>query len=321
MKDRVFLWAPPLALLLSLLVGAWLGPGGPGFPASAEIALIRLPRVLMGAVLGMGLAVSGAALQAVLGNPLAEPYLLGVSGGAACGTALALVLGLPAGLGGTLAMQAISFCFGLAAIMAVYRLARVHGRLPAETMVLSGVVVNAFFSGLLMLLMSVAGRQLQDMVYILMGNLGIIFTRDTAVLLLVTLAVVAGGGFYLWGCSRPLNLLTMGEAQAASMGVPVETLKKRIFLVVAIITAAMVSLAGVIGFVGLMVPHLGRMISGPDNRKLIPVSAFLGGSLLVLADALARNVGPFEIPVGVLTTLLGVPFFAYLLRRKKSGGL
>ncbi|HAD82062.1 MAG: hypothetical protein A2509_04745 [Candidatus Edwardsbacteria bacterium RIFOXYD12_FULL_50_11] len=318
MRNKHLTWLSPLILFLAVLAGLSFGPGGFGLLVSPEIASIRLPRVLLGALVGMGLAVSGAALQAVLGNALAEPYLLGVSGGAAFGTALALILGLSSGLAGAFTLQLFSFFFGVAAIFLVYRLARVHGRLPSETMILSGVVVNAFFSGLIMLLMSLAGRQLQDMIYILMGNLGILFTRDTVVLMAIASVLVVSGSVYLWIQSKNLNLLTLGEAQAQSMGVPVERLKKIVFFIMALMVAALVSLAGVIGFIGLMVPHLGRMLSGPNNKRLLPVSGLLGASLLILSDTLARSLGNFEIPVGVITALLGVPFFIFLLWRKKS---
>jgi len=318
MKNKILTWLPPAILLFSVLVGLMAGPGGFSLDITGDIAAIRLPRMLLGALIGLGLAVSGTALQSVLGNALAEPYLLGVSGGAACGTALALLLGFSAGLTGIFAMQLFSFCFGLAAIFFVYRLALIHGRLPSETMILSGVVVNAFFSGLLMLMMSLAGRQLQDMIFILMGNLGILFTRDMIYPMGLASLLVLCGSVYLWIQSKKLNLLTMGEAQAQSLGVSVDNLKREVFFVIALMVAAMVSLAGVIGFVGLMVPHLGRMIIGPDNRKLLPVSGLLGAGLLILSDTLARSLVDFEIPVGVITALLGVPFFIFLLWRKKS---
>jgi len=318
MKNKILICLPPAILLLSVYIGLSIGPSGFSPVLSADITAIRLPRILLSILVGLGLAVSGTALQSVLGNALAEPYLLGVSGGAACGTALALLLGFSAGVAGVFTMQIFSFFFGLAAIFLVYRLALIHGRLPSETMILSGVVVNAFFSGLIMLMMSLAGRQLQDMIFILMGNLGILFTRDMIYPMVLASLLVLAGSVYLWIQSQKLNLLTMGEAQAQSLGVSVDKLKRDVFFVIALIVAAMVSLAGVIGFVGLMVPHLGRMIVGPDNRKLLPVSGLLGAGLLILSDTLARSLVAFEIPVGVITALLGVPFFIFLLWRKKS---
>jgi iron complex transport system permease protein len=260
-------------------------------------------------------------LQAALGNPLAEPYLLGVSGGAAFGAALALLLGLSAGLGGAIGLPLFSLAFGLLALYAVYRLSRVGFRLPAETVILSGIIVNAFFSALIMLLLALAGRQLQEMIYLLMGNLGMIFGTQSLYLLWVCAAVIILCTAYLWSQGRNLDLLSLGEQPAQSLGLPVEKLKVRILLASALMVASVVSLAGVIGFVGLVVPHLARMVAGPRNSRLLPLSVVLGANLLVLADALARTVAPQEIPVGVITSLLGVPFFIYLLRRKKRSAL
>ena len=314
-------WQYWLILAAAVLIGVCVGPSGVSLPGDPQIIALRGIRVLLALMAGSGLAASGASLQAVLGNPLAEPYLLGVSGGAACGAALAIALGLGSGVLGAFAVPLFSFVFGLATIVAVYRLSRIRGRLPGETMILSGVVVNAFFSGAIMLLMSLAGRQLQEMVMLMMGSLGTMFTAGTAPALLLASALIAAGTAWLWRQGRRLNLLALGEPQAASLGVEIEPLKRGVFLVTALMCAGIISLAGVIGFVGLIVPHLARMISGPDNRRLIPASAALGASLLILADALARSLFAWELPVGVITTLLGVPFFVYLLwRRKRSIG-
>ena len=303
----------------ALAIGIGAGPGGFALPGSPQVWQIRGLRVLLALMAGFSLASSGASLQAVLGNPLAEPYLLGVSGGAACGAALAIVLGLGRGLLGAVALPLFSFAFGLATIVMVYRMARIRGRLPAETMILSGVVVNAFFSGAIMLLMSLAGRQLPEMVLLMMGSLGTVFSAATLPAFGLSLALTAGGGWYLWKQGRDLDLLALGEPQAASLGVDTEGLKRKVFVVTALMAAAVISLTGVIGFVGLIVPHLGRMLSGPGNRKLIPAAAALGGSLLLVADAAARSLLPWELPIGVITTMLGVPFFVFLLwQRKRS---
>ncbi len=307
----------PAVCAAVVLLALCLGPSGFGWPAGRQLMAIRLPRVLLALLCGTGLAVSGAGLQAVLGNPLAEPYLLGISGGAAFGAALGLMLGLVSALGGTLGLPLMSFGFGLLALFAVYRLAKIHGRLPSETVILSGIIINAFFSGLIMLLLSLAGRQFGEMIYILMGNLGIVFTPGTVYIFILCLVLVLFGVLYLWSQSRSLDLLSLGEAQAQSLGVDVKKLKLKVFLVSALMVSSIVSLSGVIGFVGLIVPHLARMAAGPKNIRLIPLSALMGGALLVLSDTVARTVVPQEIPVGVVTALLGVPFFVYLLWRKK----
>jgi iron complex transport system permease protein len=172
-----------------------------------------------------------------------------------------------------------------------------------------------------MLLLALAGRQLQEMIYLLMGNLGMIFGTQSLYLLWVCAAIILLCTGYLWSQGRNLDLLSLGEQPAQSLGLKVEKLKIRILVASALMVAAVVSLAGVIGFVGLVVPHLARMISGPKNSRLLPLSVVLGANLLVLADALARTIAPQEIPVGVITSLLGVPFFIYLLRRKKRNVL
>ncbi|MDI6739459.1 MAG: iron ABC transporter permease [Candidatus Edwardsbacteria bacterium] len=312
-------WPYWLIMLSALALGLGLGPSGLSIPTDPQILALRGVRVLLALMAGFGLAASGASLQAVLGNPLAEPYLLGVSGGAACGAALAIVLGLGKGMLGAFAVPLFSFVFGLVTIVFVYRLSRIHGRLPAETLILSGVVVNAFFSGAIMLLMSLAGRQLQEMVLLMMGNLGTMFTTATLPAFALSFGLTVAGAIWLWRQGADLNLLALGEPQAKSLGVEVESLKRRVFIVTALISAGVIALAGVIGFVGLIVPHLARMISGPDNRRLIPAAAALGASLLVLADAMARSLFAWELPVGVITTMLGVPFFVFLLwQRKRS---
>ncbi len=317
MRNSRSAWIYAAILLAALAIGIGTGPGGIALPGDFQVWQLRGLRVLLGLMAGFSLAASGAALQAVLGNPLAEPYLLGVSGGAACGAALAIVLGLGRGLLGAVAMPLFSFAFGLTTIVIVYRMALIRGRLPAETMILSGVVVNAFYSGAIMLLMSLAGRQLPEMVMLMMGSLGSVFSAATLPAFALSLALTAGGGWYLWRQGRDLDLLALGEPQAQSLGVDTERLKRRVFIVTALMAAAVISLCGVIGFVGLMVPHLGRMLSGPGNRRLIPAAAALGGSLLLFADAAARSLLPWELPIGVITTMLGVPFFVFLLWQRK----
>lgn len=310
-------WLSLLLLAVSAALGLASGPGGFGFGVGPEIMAIRLPRVFLGIVAGIGLSCSGAALQAVLGNPLAEPYLLGVAGGAACGAALAILLNLSRTFLGSLAAPLLAMAFALGVIFFVYRLARAHGRLAAETVILAGMVANAFLSGLIMLMMVLAGRQLQEILWLLMGSLSLVLTGDYFWLLASSTVMVLAGSAALWLWGRSLNLFSLGEAQAQSLGLAVEAFKRRVFFTVALVAAAVVSLCGVIGFVGLMVPHLARMLAGPDNRRVIPLSAALGGSLLVLADAAARTLAPQELPIGVVMALLGVPFFVLLLRRSR----
>ncbi len=300
------------------MLGLAIGPGGLGFGVGPEILGLRLVRVLLGLMAGLGLACSGTALQAILGNPLAEPYLLGVAGGAACGAALSAMLNLPRTFLGALASPLLAMFCALAVILFVYRLAKVHGRLVAETIILAGMVANAFFSGLIMLLMVLAGRQAQEILWLLMGSLSLVLSENQAYLLAVSSVLVFAGCLALWSQGRNLNLISLGEAQAQSLGLPVEQFKKNIFFLVALVTASVVSLCGVIGFLGLMVPHLARLILGPDNRRTIPLAAGLGASLLIMADVAARSLAPQELPLGVIMALLGVPFFVFLLRQRRS---
>lgn len=311
------IWPSLLLLTGSAALGLASGPGGFGFGVGPEIMAIRLPRVFLGIVAGIGLSCSGAALQAVLGNPLAEPYLLGVAGGAACGAALAILLNLSQTFLGSLASPLLAMASALGVIFFVYRLARIHGRMSAETVILAGMVANAFLSGLIMLMMVLAGRQLQEILWLLMGSLSLALTGDYFWLLASSTLMVLAGCTALWLWARNLNLFSLGEAQAQSLGLAVESFKRRVFFTVALVAAAVVSLCGVIGFIGLMVPHLARMMGGPDNRRVIPLSAVLGASLLILADAAARTLAPQELPIGVIMALMGVPFFVYLLRRSR----
>lgn len=317
-KSRL-IWIAPLALAASAAVGLSAGPGGMGFGVGAEILSLRLARLALALLAGVGLASSGAALQAVLGNPLAEPYLLGVAGGAALGAAVSILLGLQRTFLGSLATPLMAMGCDLAVIYFVYRLARVRGRMMSEAVILAGMVANAFLSGSIMLAMVMAGRQLSEILWLLMGSLSLAMTSGFIWLLAVSSVLILLCSLALWRWGRSLNLLSLGEAQAQSLGLPVESFKRRVFLAVALSVAAVVSLCGVIGFVGLMMPHLARMLAGPDNRRLIPASAALGASLLMLADAAARTLAPQELPLGVVMAMLGGPFFVYLLwQRKRS---
>lgn len=321
MKKNNLIWIPFVAFILSAGLGLSLGPGGLGLDLGRDIIYLRLLRLGLAVLAGVGLSSSGAALQAILGNPLAEPYLLGVAGGAACGAAVSVILGLQKTFLGSLAVPLLAMLFDLLILVLVYRLSLVQGRLLSETVILAGMVANAFLSGLIMLCLVLAGRQLPEILWLLMGSLSFAFSENFSRLLFVASALVLASSLYLLSQSRRLNLFSLGEAQAQSLGVEVETFKRRIFFTVGLSVAAVVSLCGVIGFVGLMMPHLARMISGPDNRRLIPLSCLLGASLLALADAGARTLAPQELPLGVIMAMLGGPFFIFLLwqrRRQQS---
>lgn len=281
---------------------------------SSIILNLRWPRVISGALVGAALSIAGAVLQALLRNPLADPFVLGISSGAAVGAILAILFGLGSTIFGSYAIPGAAFGGALLTLLFVYFLARVQGRLPSQTMLLAGVIVSSFFSAIIMFLISITSdERLHSVTFWLMGNLEYVASQTLGVIFLYLLF----GSAVLFSLAKDLNLMALGEETASELGVEVERVKKTAFIFASLITGAVVSVSGLIGFVGLVVPHLVRMIWGPDHRFLIPASALLGALLLVLADMVARTImAPSEIPVGVVTALGGAPFFIYLLRRK-----
>ena len=286
---------------------------------SAAIILlqVRLPRVLLAFMVGGCLAAVGVGLQALLRNPLADPYVLGISSGAALGSAIALLLGIGTTV---LAVSALPLCAvagALISILLVYRIAVSYGHLPVHTLLLAGVILNAIFSALIMFITSIIdpNRAFAIMSW-LMGTL---MASDYPALAALAVYLLVGG-LILFRQGGALNLLTLGEEPARALGVEVERVKKIVFVCTALLTGAVVSVSGLIGFVGMVVPHAMRLLAGADHRLLLPASALVGGMFLTAADALARTVlAPAEIPVGVVTALVGGPFFIYLLMVKKRG--
>jgi iron complex transport system permease protein len=281
----------------------------------SDIIQLRLARILLGVIAGAGLSVAGVIFQSLLRNPLAEPYVLGVSSGSGLGAAMAILLGLNAF--GVWTLPGMAFAGALATILLVYALAETGtGAIPVHTLLLSGAIVNAVLASLLMFLVSVApSEDLHNVVWWLLGNLQVFDWQ----LLRVVAAVVAAGMVVCILLARDLNLMTLGEEAAAHLGLHVEQTKKLFFVVASLMTGATVAACGLIGFVGLIVPHTMRLAIGPDHRRLVPASALAGAAFLVLADGFARiAIAPREIPIGVITSLLGGPFFLFLLRRKKS---
>jgi ABC-type Fe3+-siderophore transport system permease subunit len=275
---------------------------------------IRLPRIAAAALAGGALAVAGAGFQALTRNPLAEPSILGVSGGAAFGVVLAQILGLGQGVVEALGLTALAFAGAVVAGVAVYLIASTGGALPVHTLLLAGVIVGIFFSAAITVLISLVDtNRLAGVIHWLLGNLAPIPAGPLSVFA----AVTALGLWLVLGRARALNLLALGEEAAQELGVDAERLKRRIFAGSALLTGAVVAFVGPIGFVGLIVPHALRMLVGPDNRMLIPAAALGGGVFLLAADTLARVVvAPSELSVGVITSLCGAPFFIYLLRSR-----
>lgn len=309
----VLLVALAATCLLALFAGAVPVPLGQMLESS--IIQLRVPRILLAVVAGAGLSVSGVIFQALLRNPLAEPYVLGVSSGAGLGAALAIVLG--SSVAGMWILPGMAFAGALATILSVYALARTpSGTVPVQTLLLSGVIVSAVLGSILMFVVSNSSSEdLHNVMWWLLGNLQIF----DWVLLRVVSIVVACGLLVTVLFARDLNLMTLGDEPAAHLGLHVKHTKKLFFLVASLMTGAIVAACGLIGFVGLIVPHCLRLALGPDHRRLVPASALAGAIFLVLADSFARTVkAPLEIPIGVVTALLGGPFFLFLLRRRKS---
>jgi iron complex transport system permease protein len=308
------------------VVRDWLFGALPGVAAlSARDRLIvydiRLPRVVMGVLVGGALAVSGAVMQGLFRNPLADPGLIGVSAGASLGAVAVIVLGgtILAPLTvllGVLSLPLAAFCGGLATTLVLYQVATRRGQTSVATMLLAGIALAALAMAVTGVLIFVADdRQLRDLTFWGLGSLaGATWQKIGAVGPVIVLALAT-----MPFLARGLNALALGEATAGHLGIPVQRLKYTAIVAVAAAVGASVAVSGGIGFVGIVVPHLLRLLIGPDNRYLLPASALLGGSLLLIADAVARTiVSPAELPIGIVTALAGAPFFLWILLRKRG---
>ena len=306
----VFFWA--------LLAGDAYVPLGELFAeANAPLIKLRAARALLGIIVGAGLSVAGLILQAVLRNPLADPYVLGVSSGAGLGAASAMLAGLAAL--GAWVIPGAAFLGAVAAILLVYSLARVGKAVPVYTLLLAGVIVNSVASSLLIFLAHTTiakGRGLYSVMWWLLGSLQVFDAWLVAVAGAGVLAGVVVTVFF----ARDLNVLSVGEEPAAHLGLRVERTKKLLFVIASLITGAAVATSGLIGFVGLIIPHAVRLVVGPDNRVLVPLSALAGAAFLIVADIIARTIlASGELPIGVITAFLGGPFFLMLLRTHRGG--
>lgn len=274
---------------------------------------VRLPRIALCALVGSALAVAGCSMQGLFRNPMASPYILGVSSGAAFGASLAIVLGISLGPDG-FATPFMAFIFAIITIFLVYNIARVRGRTPMETLLLAGIAVGAFFTAQVSLMKYIAGEELHSLVFWLMGG----FWASSWGKVGIAFPPILLGTTVLMFFSRDLNIILMGEEHALDLGIKVETVKKMVLVFSALVTAAAVSVSGIIGFVGLIIPHIMRIVVGPDHRILLPSSCLVGAIFLIWMDTLTRTViQPTELPVGIITASLGAPFFLYLLRKRK----
>lgn len=331
-RDAVYLGLlilPFALIIVSLMIGlynisaehvarALLSPLFPGLAdgvASTEITLvlrIRLPRVLSAALIGAALASTGVAFQGIFKNPLVDSNLLGVTSGAGFGAALALLLG-----GTTVLVQGFAFGFGLLAVSLAYLGSRLYSTAPMIVLTLMGILIGSFFGSLTSLMKYVADplNTLPAITFWLLGGLTGVTWDSVPVLAVLTVL----GSAFLWLVRWRLNILSLGDTEAATLGMNPSRLKLVVIVCATLMTAAAVAVGGVIGWIGLVIPHAGRIIVGPDHKRLIPASLALGASFLLVIDNISRTLLPTEVPLGILTGLVGVPLLVVLLRRNCTG--
>ena len=278
---------------------------------------IRLPRVIGGALVGAALATAGVLFQGLLRNPMADPYIIGTSAGAALGATIAMALPINLAFLGFGLVPVAAFIGALVTVILVYNLARVGGKTPIVSMLLAGFVVSALLAAIMAFMMSMSdkfGLNLQSVFSFLMGHISVTSWGQIAIIAPLVIGGIMGARFF----ASHLNAFSLGEEGAAYLGIDIERDKILVLALGSLLTAAAVSISGLIGFVGLVVPHAVRLRLGPDHRLLLPASALAGATFLVIADLLARVLlAPVEIPVGVITAIIGAPFFIYLLRHTR----
>ncbi len=285
-------------------------------PVKLDILLqLRMPRVVLAGAVGASLAVAGAVFQGLFRNPMADSYVIGISSGAALGAVAAMLVGLPAAWGGIGAVPLFAFAGGAATLILVYQMARVGNEVPVMPLLLAGIALSAFLSALVSLLTYFADDRLHQVVFWIMGGLG--GATWLKVKIMLPYALLGFGCVYFF--YRELNAMLFGEETARHLGIDTEKVKKILLAGSSLMVAAAVSTSGIIGFVGLVVPHFIRLLIGPDHRHLLPASALLGAVLLIVTDTLGRTaIAPRELPVGIITALLGAPLFVYLLKKRKQ---
>ncbi|MBW6464665.1 MAG: iron chelate uptake ABC transporter family permease subunit [Firmicutes bacterium] len=339
LKKPLFMTGLILALILVMIFGMIWGAVSIGWrnifailldmlpfyesETAAEVAVvyrdillqIRIPRVLLAAAVGSSLAVSGAVFQGLFRNPMADPYVIGISSGAALGAVFAMLSGFSLTIGGFGAVPLFAFFGGIATITLVYSMARVGRAVPVMTLLLAGIAVSAFLSAIVSLLTYFAGEKLHMVVFWMMGGLGGATWQQVKIMLPYAMV----GYICVSIFSRELNAMLLGEETAGNLGVDTEKVKKILLAGASLLVAAAVSTSGIIGFVGLVVPHFIRLVAGPDHRFLLPASAILGATLLIATDMLARVIiAPTELPVGIITAMIGAPMFIYLLKKRRK---
>ncbi len=303
----------PLGEVVRALASRLAGAASGG-AADTIIWQIRVPRVLTAAVVGGALSTAGAVFQGLLRNPMADPYIIGTSGGAALGATIALMVPIQVSLFGFTFVSIAAFAGALGAVLVVYNVARVGPRTPVTTLLLTGFALSSVLAAIMSFLMFISNNALRRIILWTMGGLSGTGWLQLAVVIPAILIALA----FTYALAPDLNAFLLGDEQAASLGVHVERRKLTFLALGSWLTAAAVSVSGLVGFVGLVVPHVVRLVLGPDHRLLLPASTLVGGVFLVLADLLARSLmPPAELPVGIITALVGGPFFIYLLRKAR----
>jgi iron complex transport system permease protein len=276
---------------------------------------LRLPRIIVSALVGAGLSIVGAALQGMFKNPMADPYVLGISSGASLGAAIAIVVGLEYTFLGIGYKTLFAFFGALATIICVYNISRVGNKVPTITLLLSGVALSYLLSSIVSIIMIFNRNQTEQIVFWILGSVSASSWEQVMLMFpVVFLGIIAIISF-----SKDLNVISTGEETAKSLGIEVEKVKKLLILICSVIVASCVSVSGVIGFVGLIIPHTVRLVVGSDHRALLPFSVIGGAAFMVVCDTIARNaIPPVEIPVGAITAMFGAPYFIFLLYKNKK---
>ncbi|MEQ8200753.1 MAG: iron chelate uptake ABC transporter family permease subunit [Syntrophomonadaceae bacterium] len=304
------------AILLSHIpgLGEWLHPNR--LPEHDIIIMtMRFPRVILAGLAGAGLALAGATFQGLFRNPMADPYIIGVSSGAALGAVVSIIIQAAWDIPMRLGIPVFAFAFAIITIVLVYNLARVGGKVPVMTLLLAGIAVNSLLSAAESLCLFFSGEQLHQIVFWLLG--GFSGAGWDYVIMFLPYGII--GATIIFVYARELNALLLGEESAQHLGVEVERIKRYLLVAAALLTGACVSVSGMIAFVGLVIPHIVRMLFGSDHRILLPAVALIGAIFLLLADSVSRIIiAPSELPVGIITALVGGPFFIFLLRRQKN---
>lgn len=296
-------------------IGKYINIDGISHTHKLIILNLRLPRIVLSALVGTGLSLVGCVFQAIFKNPMADPYVLGISSGSALGASIAIILGISTSFLGANGVTILAFAGAILTTLLVYSIAKTGTKLPTNTLLLAGVSVSFLLSSIISLLMIFNREQVERIIFWTMGSLNA--ANWKSVFSLLPFILIGGSTIFVF--SKDLNVMLTGDETASTLGIEVDKVKKLLLIISSIIIAACVSMSGVIGFVGLIIPHMIRMVVGPDHRILLPFTALGGGIFMIISDTLARTlVPPAEIPVGAITSIFGAPYFIYLLIKNKK---